>query len=664
MRAGVLRTSILALLAIGALSTNAAAADPPTFGPAVKLLGANGSTEPRIAITPDDHRYAVTNGPGRNSVVHASGDGGATFAKTLMDPANGVRPTIDVDIVATRTGRIISSELDIQALSFITSYSDDGGKTWTQSTGGSQTGDTDRQWLAVGPDDPKTHLPRVYLLYHNLASGTAQHNMFVTTSTDGGATFGPPVPIATPGSDAGGGSQAYQDLQCSDSGGPSHLMVNQRTGQIYAVWGTRTAQAAGGCGASIFGPFEVNVVAAIRVWIGTSADGSPGSWKTVLAVDDSKTNQIVGMQLSPGAIDNAGNVYVVYPESVKAYPHYEGAAIKYTSAPPDLSKFSAPVTVAPPGGSGNVLPHIVAGDPGKVDVAYYQGVERSGKQPVWYTTAAQSLDGVVSRVRLFDKPTYTGTASQLMGACAAEDDPTAGVQNGFVCTRSTDVWGVALDGRCRLTTTFPTRDNNAFATANPGKGFELDNPATDNDPGTFVSTQTGGSTICGSAATTPPGPQTGQASLPLAQPPPVGTGAARCRDRQAPRSAFSRRGKRLTRRTISLSGTSRDRSPCAQTAAARGRVVRVQVAVGRIVAHGCRFLGANGRFGTRRSCRRPVFLAARVRFSSRSHQSTWSFTRRVRLARGRYDVTVRGIDPVGNREGKRLPARFARVRVR
>ena len=155
----------------------------------------------------------------------------------------------------------------------------------------------------MGPDDPTTHEPRVYLLYHNLGSGSAQHNMFVVTSRDGGATFDAPVPITDPLNSP----QAYQDLQCADSGGPSSLSVNPRTGRVYAVWGTRSAPFAGGCGASVFGPFEINVVAATRVWVATSPDNSMGSWRTVKVVDDTATNRIVGMQLSPATLDRKGN---------------------------------------------------------------------------------------------------------------------------------------------------------------------------------------------------------------------------------------------------------------------------------------------------------------------------------------------------------------------
>ena len=51
------------------------------------------------------------------------------------------------------------------------------------------------------------------------------------------------------------------------------------------------------------------------------------------------------MQLAPGAIDTKGNVYVFYPESPHAYPNYDGAAMRYVVAPPNLSKWSKPVTV-------------------------------------------------------------------------------------------------------------------------------------------------------------------------------------------------------------------------------------------------------------------------------------------------------------------------------
>jgi hypothetical protein len=291
--------------------------------------------------------------------------------------------------------------------------------------------------------------------------------MYVQTSTDGGATFAPPVPITEPG------SRAFVDLQCADSGGPSNIFVNQQTGQIYAVWGSRHS-AAGGCGAQ---PPEANVVAATEVWVATSMDGSAGSWTDHLAVDDSSTGQIVGMQLSPGAIDSAGNVYVAYPESVHGYPNYDGAAVKYVWAPPDLSTWSAPVTIASSGGAGHVLVHIIAGDPGKLDLAYFTGVNHR-KGPFWFTTVSQVFGGLtasprITTIRVSRIVTAAGSASFLMGVCNAPG-------GGFTCNRSADVWGITLTTACKLVITWPTEKD-----TQPRPNL-----------GTFVSTQDRGPRLC------------------------------------------------------------------------------------------------------------------------------------------------------------------------
>lgn len=478
MRPRLLFAGILSLIALLAPGNGTATASNQFV--TVQLAGAAAGTEPRVTIDNTGHRWVITNDVNTGDAVVYGSANGLSWTRTAGEPANQSAPTIDVDLVSTHTHRLVAVELDFGGINFRVSYSDNGGKTWIASQG-AELADTDRPWLAVGPDDPTTHLPRVYLLFHNLFSGTMQHNMFVQTSTDGGATFGPPVPITLP---AGETAQAYQDLQCADSGGPSDIFVNQHTGRVYAVWGTRSSQVGGGCGASATGTFEVNVVAATRIWVATSPDASPGSWTTSLAVDDNATGKIVGMQLGPGALDTQGNVYVAYPESIKPYPDYDGAAIKYVWAPPTLSHWSAPVTVAPAGGAGHVLPHIVAGNPGNLDLAYFTGVTRPGKSPAWYTTVTQIIrpqHGLTTMVttQVSPIPTYTGTASELMGACV-NNQAIAGAANGLICGRSTDVWGIALDPRCFLTITWPTVQNDAAGSK----------------PGTFVTTQTSGTPIC------------------------------------------------------------------------------------------------------------------------------------------------------------------------
>jgi hypothetical protein len=444
-----------------------------------KLPGAQGGTEPRVAIAPDGDAYVVTNAESGTAGVYRSADDGLTWARTAGNPTNQESPTIDTDIVVTQTGRIVASELDFAgssgAINFRNSYSDDHGESWTQSTGATFS-DTDRQWFAVGPVDATTGKPRVYILWHNLLSGAASHNMWVQTSTDGGATFGPPVPTTLPG------TQAFADLQCADSGGPSGMAVGP-TGQIYVFFGTRASTVAplGGCGAGVSpGPFEVNVVSATRVWVATSADGSAGSWTQSLAVDRSSTGQVVGMELSPGAVDRAGNVYVTFPESRNATDFT--AAVKYVVAPADLSSWSAPKTVAPLAAAGNILPHVVAGDAGRLTFAYYEGELRSGAESQWYSVVAQTLDGLTAsptftRARLSSVPTYSGTAASLMAQCGT--GPAAGVENGFACGRSADVYGIALDARGYTYVTWPT-----VGSAGPGA-----------NSGTYVAAQTGGDSL-------------------------------------------------------------------------------------------------------------------------------------------------------------------------
>jgi hypothetical protein len=444
--AAVLALLVPAAVALVAAPAPAAAPGAPSYVTSA-LAGSAANTEPRVTVAPDQTRYLTTNEKGTgNEIVFRSTDG-RSWSRVTMPPDQS-SATIDVDVVAMHTGRILTSELDFAGINFITHYSDDRGKTWHQSQG--QTfADTDRQWFAVGPDDPTTHKPTVYLLFHNLLSGLLQHNMFVQTSHDGGETFGPPIPVATPG------QQDYLDLQCGDSGGPSSISVNAKTGQVYVVFGTRSSPV-GGCAAQ---PVEVNIVAANRVWVVTAAakdTETPGAWTPSLAVDNTASGKISGMQLAPGALDDAGNVYVAYPESVNPYPDYNGAAIKVVHAPADLSTWSKPFTVAPSGGPGNVLPHITAGEPGKIALSWFKG----NSDKTWSAMAATVVDALaatphVMTTRLSGVVAEKGTASELMGACL---EGPAATLNGFACGRSADVYGLSSDACGNVVVAWPALD--------------------------------------------------------------------------------------------------------------------------------------------------------------------------------------------------------------
>src|SRR3954451_23516823 len=635
-------TALVAVVALGCIlvCTGTATAAPPSFR-TVKIAGEPGQgslpwAEPRIAVGPDGKYWAVTNAddPAGTASVYGSSDRGAHFQKTPAPPAGQTSPTPDVDIIVLPNGRIVASELDDAGINFPTAYSDDGGKTWTASVGATQLAVQDRQWFNYGPKDPKTGQYPVYLLYHNLASGQAQHNMFVSTSTDSGATFGPPIPITLPGDDA------YTDLQCADSGGPSTIFVNQKNGTVYAEFTTRAAPTPAGvdlgaCATAAAGqPFEFNIVAGTRVWLSQSTDGGL-TWTNSLAVDDAATGQIVSMQIAYAGLDTAGNIYVAYPESPlgKQYPHYEGAGVKYKFAKPaedgDL-KWSDARTFAnaDPNAPGHVLVHMTVGDPGQLMGVYWTGEPQQGRNPVWHMTAAETNNGLdaspkVTETRISDIPTDVGTAGKLMGACV-DAGPVSGVINGLACDRSPDVYGVALTQDCKTTIVWPTRNRKDDPTTTDD---DEDTVPSGSDPGTFVSTQTGGPTLCGAHGA--------QASK-------------GCKDRIAPVSKFKGKSQ-AGRRRLHFAGRSSDKGcTTANGIVAAGKVSRVLVSVAKVRGKGkgknCRFLTKAGKLTAFRYCRRPVLLRA-------SGTRKWKITLKARgLPRGHYRVVVRGVDASKNKE--------------
>src|SRR5207253_11379325 len=89
--------------------------------------------EPRIAVGPDGEYWAVTiaDDTAGTAFVYGSTDKGKTFHKAQAPIAGQTSATPHVDIVVLPSGRIIASERDDAGINFPTSYSDDGGKTWT-----------------------------------------------------------------------------------------------------------------------------------------------------------------------------------------------------------------------------------------------------------------------------------------------------------------------------------------------------------------------------------------------------------------------------------------------------------------------------------------------------------------------------------------------------
>ena len=134
-------------------------------------------------------------------------------------------------------------------------------------------------------------------------------------------------------------------------------------------------------------------------------------------------------------------------------------------------------------------------------------------------------------------------------------------------------------------------------------------------------------------------------------PPGLDPDSALCRDRKAPLSSIkvpikaSRKGKRL-----SLSGRTAD-TGC-RTARERNALA-TSVSVAKREGRKCRFLQRDNKFTKRRSCKKPVRLRAKGKYSLKRLKLEWSFTaKRVKLPRGRYAVRAYGADQSGNVERK------------
>ena len=460
----------MAVLVTGAALTGIATASAgrapglPVGSPQL-LPGSAGVSEPRIAVDPrTDARYAITNlTTGRSSgtaKVFVSKDGRG-FRQVAGDIPGQVEPTIDLDVVVLPSGRLIANELDT-TLTFATGYSDDAGKTWLPSLG--IPNDVDRQWLAAGPKG------QVYLVWHNFASGlTPLHEVMVQTSTDGGATFGVPVPVALPS------DQEAIDLGCGDSTGPSGMAVDQRTGRIYVAVATRTAAVGGGCGKTVLEKPGFNVVPSNRVWVATSPDGSLGSWTTSLAVDTSKTGEYVALQYASIAVDRAGTVYLAYTRSVK--PGDYTSAVRYQTATPALTRWSRPVEV-PGTRGGSLFAHVVAGDAGRIALSWL-AARRDDRTWYWYPQLAVTTSALMPRpsfvqAQLSEFPSHSGSPAEMSAACASGF--TSGLQQGLVCGRFLDNYGMAVDRAGHAMVVWP-----AEAAAQGGASA-----------GTYVVTQTGG----------------------------------------------------------------------------------------------------------------------------------------------------------------------------
>ena len=266
---------------------------------------------------------------------------------------------------------------DLESLADIgVATSFDSGKTFAQQTTNALSGDiagTDRQWGQLWRD-PQGH-DHLYLVYNAVQSSNGKGTI-LRESLDYGKTW--------KNLGQGGSLQGV-----FDSGALGQLRVD-RQGNLFFTSENSPA---------------VNLVRGMRQKDGTYTFSST----QVSRVTGSDTRQL----FITSALDSAGNIYVVWSRDEAGANTDVGT---YLAVSTDHGKtFRAPVKMNSQGVHNANFPWVIAGDPGRVAVAYYgtktKGDSTNNAGP-WDVYVSQSTDFLakkphVSQVKVTEHPSHT-----------------------------------------------------------------------------------------------------------------------------------------------------------------------------------------------------------------------------------------------------------------
>jgi hypothetical protein len=487
-----------AALVLLVLAGGAGADGGPGFHAAVTLPGSAGGSEPSLAISTDGIRYASWQSPGE----FASSRNGVDFVHLGEPDPSAVG---DVSNAVDAAGALYNSQIcGTPTLLHTCVYrSLDGGRTWPQQTiaADSNPGASDRPWIDVYPHRRRSgwnpDLTTVYLEYHTF---TPEDLAYVTVSRDGGKTFSLPHLIET-------GTNAIVDSGCNTI--PSGVVVNDRTGTVYALWlsgNDVVDNGTTGCNYSQLGPFD-------KAWVSVSKDGGE-TWKAHLAwrgsFDEStKVGDNADKIFGTISIDRSGQVHVALPVRVRDDPN--GFVVDCESDPncrekphptrlllvtsPDEARHWTPPFVVNDSGS-TFFPWIAAGSAGIVDTVFYQSPTLRPNDPasVWSIGFAQIRGAVATTDASGAHYVGTPTVSETL----LDPDP---VHVGGICSfgifcsvvpnanRSlADSIAIAVD---------PGGGANAVWTNDAGARRTIDFACQNSGPGAFRGTTLNGCTAAG-----------------------------------------------------------------------------------------------------------------------------------------------------------------------
>jgi hypothetical protein len=386
--------SVAALLAMASFAAPTSRRTTPTFGhPIISGIGGVGF-EQGLRVDPSNANRLYTSAPGSlssdTSWIWHSLDGGKTFKWVVGATALEGKVTTCFGGGDTETGVDSAGHLyfaDLTLANFSTSRSDDRGATFTCSNTGVPDAVVDRQWYAF--DGDPTNGGSIYLTNDEVAQAPASCGSVTNFGQNVLVMYRSPLPGggATAGIQFGPANKVSNPLGCDEG-----IMGNNEVSPVATTLGQPT----GVPGQFAVLPTPVKHVFVIhddallnRILIGRCfpvAFGPPvpnvsdpsGLNCVDLPMANLGSSNKTGGNFPTMAIDKAGNLYAVWEQApINNSGQVIGdTVLKYSFSTDQGNTWAAPIqieTTGSPVGTlhNNVFAWTVAGDDGRVDIAWY-----------------------------------------------------------------------------------------------------------------------------------------------------------------------------------------------------------------------------------------------------------------------------------------------------
>jgi hypothetical protein len=403
-------------------------------------------TEPNIAVGPDGKIYEspIFGFSTTQSFLQRSDDGGQTFhimgapgtGKLVASPTPVCTGGGDSDIATSPNNDLYF--IDLGGEPSVPAYvSNDQGLTFTSDChANDQQGAnvfTDRQWLATDT----VHNYEWYIYRDGLVSATA------------------PAPLDTFNGNAYGEFIKYAPLSSSPgSAGAAQLNFTSLCHDVAMADSACVldVQTAGNAITDNFGPKKGNTYVAEKVGAGVG----------VMVINPTAATPVTEHLAAPGAsnilfptvaVDKAGNVYLAWADSATFQ-------IKFARSSDQGKTWSKPVAINGYPAAVNVMPWIVAGDEGRVDVVFYGSPATSAPTTnygPWNIYMAQTLNATDalphwSQALMTDRPNHVDPVCLSGLGCTLAMGPAGDRELG-------DFFKVALDSTGRAVVSFADGNN-------------------------------------------------------------------------------------------------------------------------------------------------------------------------------------------------------------